>query len=118
MQPDTPALELDGSLVPLRFTWSTLDALGTSGVTEMLERARSPEPGALGMLANLIVAAAQGAVTQEQVLAASPPLAEALSAVLTAYLYAMHGEPELEAPPPAQLAPQRAPWWRRVAGRA
>ena len=51
------------------------------------------------MLANLIVAAAQGAVTQEQVLAASPPYAEALTAVLTAYLYAMQGPPAAAVPP-------------------
>lgn len=108
MQPDTPTLDLGlpSGPVPLRFTWAALDSVGATGMAAALERARSPEPGAFDVLADLIVTAAGGAVDKSQVLATSPPYAEALTAVVTAYLHAMQG------------APERRPWWRRVVTRS
>lgn len=59
---------MDGSTVPLRFTWRAIDTIGRVGVTEMIEKAGAGEAGDMTALAKLIEAASDGALKADAIM--------------------------------------------------
>lgn len=79
-------LSYDGRAVPIRFTWAAIDSLGRAGVTELLEKAGSGEPGDMAALAALLEAASAGEIKAAGLLGSDDlPFTEGYVAVIKAW---------------------------------
>ena len=102
-------LKVDGREVALQFTWRAIDSLGRNGVTALLKEADSGEAGEFTALADLLVAASAGALTRDALLDGSLAREVALSALIEAWLLALHGpkrEPEARDDDPQPQRPR------------
>lgn len=78
----------DGRTVPLQFTWRAVDALGRGGVSELLEKAGSGEPGDMDAMARLIEASSSGRITRDELMDGALPFNDAFVPVLRAWTLA------------------------------
>lgn len=79
-------LAYGGRTVPIRFTWAAIDRLGRTGVSELLEKAGSGEPGDMAALATLLEAASAGEIKAADLLSDDGlPFTEGYVAVIKAW---------------------------------
>lgn len=108
--------------VPLRFTWRAIDAVGRTGVADLLDQAGKGDPGDMTALARLLEVASAGELSAEAMMDGdAPPFGAAYLALLQAWSHAVR-QPQGEAGE-AKENPLKRLWtwlnrlWGRVARR-